>query len=133
MNAEPDACPICLDPLQKKAKTLGCGHSFHAACIRGWFARAVSCPCCRRGSVDAIKRGRNVAIDTAFARVLARAPFPAGMSDHERIVDILACDKVMDAFRVSVQTRPFLLVLSGIANDVPHFLDMLRRLRPEFR
>ena len=48
------ACSICGDICEKdeqgaqEAKTLSCGHVFHAGCIGNWFSRRVSCPNCRR-------------------------------------------------------------------------------------
>lgn len=35
--------------------TLGCGHTFHAACVRTWFkGRPLTCPMCRAVSLDAL-------------------------------------------------------------------------------
>lgn len=128
-----DECPICLDPLKRRSKALSCGHRFHPSCIKMWFAASISCPCCRRGAVEAIKRNRNVGIDTAFSKILSRVAFPDAMSDHDRIRDVITNDTVMSSFRVDLVDRAFLLSLCDISNDADHFLDMLRRLRSEFR
>lgn len=127
-----EECPICLEDM-KRPKKLGCGHGFHPACIKSWFATSVSCPCCRRGATEAIKRGKNVAIDTAFGRILARVSFPDCATDHDRIRDVIMNDTVMKSFRIEIVDRAFLLTLCDISNDADHFLDMLRRLRCEFR
>ena len=44
------SCPVCLDAIQLKEEVniLGCGHFFHAFCIRTWLGMHASCPVCRR-------------------------------------------------------------------------------------
>ena len=39
------ACAVCLETLNDCVKT-GCGHAFHAECLRGWKHKA-TCPLCR--------------------------------------------------------------------------------------
>lgn len=44
-------CPICLDPLGPKYRSIhACGHAFHDGCIREWLLDrgATTCPVCRR-------------------------------------------------------------------------------------
>lgn len=40
-------CPICLDPVVTGARTLGCEHAFHEACIATWLRENPVCPVCR--------------------------------------------------------------------------------------
>ena len=44
------SCPVCIDTIQLKEEVniLGCGHFFHAFCIRTWLGMHASCPVCRR-------------------------------------------------------------------------------------
>lgn len=46
-----DDCPVCLGNFQEdpssKVRTLGCGHCFHAECIRPWLSQKKFCPLCR--------------------------------------------------------------------------------------
>lgn len=46
----PDECAICLRgfPDVVAVYDLPCGHVFHAACLRIWLARHLTCPMCRR-------------------------------------------------------------------------------------
>jgi hypothetical protein len=51
-------CPICLMPLVWRgcggATGLSCGHVFHGACVRTWWAAAKCphCPLCRHTDID---------------------------------------------------------------------------------
>ena len=47
--------------------------------------------------------------------------------------DVIMNDTVMKSFRIEIVDRAFLLTLVDISNNAEHFLDMLRRLRCEFR
>ena len=42
-------CPVCMDTLQLKEEVnvLGCGHHYHAHCIKPWLMIHSSCPVCR--------------------------------------------------------------------------------------
>lgn len=42
-------CPVCMDTLQLKEEVnvLGCGHHYHAHCIKPWLRIHSSCPVCR--------------------------------------------------------------------------------------
>ena len=44
------SCPVCLDAHQLKDEVniLGCGHFFHAFCIKTWLGMHASCPVCRK-------------------------------------------------------------------------------------
>ena len=44
-------CPVCLDTFQlrEEVNILGCGHLYHAYCIKHWMGMHASCPVCRRG------------------------------------------------------------------------------------
>jgi hypothetical protein len=45
-----DECPICTESLVEEDETLsldGCGHKFHAECIKPWLQKQSSCPTCR--------------------------------------------------------------------------------------
>ena len=44
------SCPVCLDAHQLKDEVniLGCGHFFHAFCIKTWLGMHTSCPVCRK-------------------------------------------------------------------------------------
>lgn len=46
-----EACPICLEKLLEgqTARTVPCGHMFHADCIEPWTETTRLCPICRRG------------------------------------------------------------------------------------
>ena len=127
---EGDECAICLAALPARPRKLElCGHAFHAKCIKRWFARSVLCPCCRRGSVEAVARGENTALATVFKRVLSRAPFPPEATDHDKIVATICSSAIMRAWMVDEADRAFLMILASIANDCTHFLDMLHRIR----
>jgi hypothetical protein len=65
-------------------------------------------------------------------RVIERAPFPDCMTDIDKIQDVLACDVVMTELGVPLEDRAFMLVLSDMANDTRHFVDMLKRLSDHF-
>jgi hypothetical protein len=43
-------CAICYDDMLPATgcKRLGCGHSYHKACLRRWFQKSTSCPYCRK-------------------------------------------------------------------------------------
>lgn len=40
-------CAICLEPY-RSPRRLGCGHAFHAGCVRRWLWCRGTCPICRR-------------------------------------------------------------------------------------
>ncbi len=44
-----DACPVCMDDKKEGSSlvVLGCGHSFHPACVNAWMHAQGSCPVCR--------------------------------------------------------------------------------------
>ena len=46
-------CPICYDAITAETGvvTTSCGHSYHFACLSGWFMQQANgtCPCCRKG------------------------------------------------------------------------------------
>ena len=46
--------PVCLDTFQlrEEVNILGCGHLYHAYCIKHWMGMHASCPVCRRGEGD---------------------------------------------------------------------------------
>jgi hypothetical protein len=134
MPSDDDECAICLGRVtEKRKKTLACGHAFHAACIRRWFSKSLQCPCCRRGSLEAVRECvKSAKIHLSFKRVLERAPFPECMSDADRIRDVVGCGAVMTELGVKFEDRAFMMLLADVANDAKHFLDMLRRLSSYF-
>ena len=47
-----DDCTVCLSAIAEgeRVRTLACRHTFHAACLDGWFDQSrLSCPLCRAG------------------------------------------------------------------------------------
>ena len=58
-----------------------------------------------------------------------RTPFHPSMSDHQKITQVLDVQVVMNAWRVKEEDRAFLWGLADMANDAPHFLNMLHRIR----
>jgi len=45
-------CTVCLSAIAEgeRVRTLACRHTFHAACLDGWFDQSrLSCPLCRAG------------------------------------------------------------------------------------
>jgi hypothetical protein len=40
-------CPICLNPFEKEAKFMPCGHYFHEDCLLTWLQQHHTCPDCR--------------------------------------------------------------------------------------
>ncbi|KAF0690625.1 Aste57867_17993 [Aphanomyces stellatus] len=51
-------CPICLCDLDTDEKVLhmGCGHSFHEACVMQWLELKMSCPLCRQTSICGVNK-----------------------------------------------------------------------------
>ncbi|RCV21607.1 hypothetical protein SEVIR_4G160400v4 [Setaria viridis] len=48
-------CTVCLSAIAvgERVRTLACRHSFHAACLDGWFDQSsLSCPLCRAGPAE---------------------------------------------------------------------------------
>lgn len=128
-----ESCAICLDSMGRrgrKTKALSrCGHRFHATCINAWFAKSLTCPCCRAGCHEAIARKGNVSLACVFQKVISRTPFHPEMTDNQKIKCVLDVPTVMKAWNVSEEDRAFMYALADMAFDVPHFLDMLRRIR----
>ena len=53
-SSEPrDACAICMEPINADFKVTPCGHHFHSACLRPWFARRPVCPLCMHSVFEA--------------------------------------------------------------------------------
>jgi len=47
-----DDCTVCLSAIAEgeRVRTLACRHTFHAACLDGWFDQSrLSCPLCQAG------------------------------------------------------------------------------------
>jgi hypothetical protein len=42
-----DVCPICLDPLDTRARRIPCGHVLHLGCLRASIMVSSTCPTCR--------------------------------------------------------------------------------------
>ena len=62
-EAEQNACPICLDPLENQAQcTSPCGHTFCSSCFVTHLSNELSrgntakCPCCRRTTAEITNR-----------------------------------------------------------------------------
>lgn len=129
-----EECAICLSRVTPgRRMELSCGHVFHASCVRKWFSKSLQCPCCRRGSVEALRLcAGSCKIHVSMKRVLERAPFPDVMSDADKIRDVVGCDVVMRELGVGLEDRAFMLILADVANDAKHFIDMLRRLSSHF-
>lgn len=122
-------CAICLETVtSNRSRTLECGHSFHKSCIKRWFSKSLQCPCCRKGSIEALRSCRRSSIHVSIKKVLERGPFPDSMTDMEKICDVLGCQRVMTELGVRMEDRAFLLILADMANDALHFFDMLKRL-----
>eukprot|EP00802_Teleaulax_amphioxeia_P011876 Tamp_11913.p1 GENE.Tamp_11913~~Tamp_11913.p1 ORF type:complete len:334 (+),score=48.12 Tamp_11913:122-1003(+) len=55
-----EMCAICQELLNKtktETKELGCGHTFHRACLVPWFRDHTTCPCCRTSAASVCTRG----------------------------------------------------------------------------
>ncbi|KAK4394569.1 putative E3 ubiquitin-protein ligase ZFP1 [Sesamum angolense] len=49
-NGEPKICVVCQDDLcqeNSRIGVLGCGHEYHASCIRQWLQQKNICPLCK--------------------------------------------------------------------------------------
>ncbi|BAF18246.1 probable E3 ubiquitin-protein ligase ZFP1 [Oryza sativa Japonica Group] len=57
-SVEKDACIICQEEYEAKelVGTLGCGHKYHAMCIKGWLMVKNLCPICKTTALPADRR-----------------------------------------------------------------------------
>lgn len=83
-------CPICLDPMTRRASfATACGHAFHARCLRRWHrARPLTCPLCRAVCLECLALVRGPRVTPKLQALVATVPphprafFPAYIIAH---------------------------------------------------
>lgn len=96
---------------------MGCGHAFHAKCLRSWFrARPLTCPMCRAVCLEGLSlvgAGRLAPKLQALTRTVPPPPrtfFPAYIIGHlecPRVRDALGLDKPQTELLVDLACECF--------------------------
>lgn len=110
-------CPVCLDPVSKRAQArMECGHLFHGKCLRAWFrGRPLRCPMCRAVCLSglALLGPRMAPRLLGLTRTLPpppRAFFPAYIISHlesAKVAEALGADQDLVSLLVDLACECF--------------------------
>lgn len=94
-----DICPICLLETSGDSNTLGCGHSFHIACVNTALENDVRCPVCRAIDADAFER--------LYQQWLYKARYPEEFGGAHQLIQqmFLLPQNVVEKIRINAPER----------------------------
>lgn len=126
-----EECAICLCPVdgRRSRGAMGCGHAFHAQCLRAWFSRRqLTCPVCRATCLEgmALLGGRRLA--PKLQALLRTAPPPPRAFFPAYIVSHLESPKVQAALGVDEAMAGLLIDLACESFTEAFFFAKLRAL-----
>lgn len=125
----PVECSICLADIRRSKKTLQCGHTFHAACVRRWFRRGtISCPMCRAPCVQDLELN-GLTVGGRIRSFLRLVPCPSTTYFSAYMLALLSAPDIQTLLHVSESDRQLLMDVSYISFNEEHFLWYLLQLR----